>query len=152
MLRCVSAIVVAALVSGAGACGPAPLARAGDIVVIDAHAFPSIDGSLAAFLTLQNRARVADTVLGFGAAVAGHVMLHRNEATGDMIQMVHHGELELPPGERVEMRSGELHLMLEGLERELHRGDSFRVTLHLSRERLLDVMVPVEGFGERNRD
>lgn len=141
-----------ALAIGGAGCGPAPLARAGDVAVVDAHAFPSIDGSMAAFVTITNDARRADTVVGYETPEAGHVMLHRNDAVGDMLQMVHQHELVLPPGGRVEMRSGELHLMLEGLEREFGRGDSLRVTLVLTGERRLDVVVPVEGFGERNQD
>lgn len=148
MRPCVrSATALAAAIWGAG-CGPAPLARLGDVAVIDAHAFPSIEGSVAAFVTIENEAPRADTVIGFETPDAAHIMLHRNDAVGAMIRMVHQHELVLPANGRVEMRSGELHLMLEGLVRELHPGDSLRVTLVLGGERMLHVVIPVEGFGE----
>ncbi len=136
------------LLAGAG-CGPAPLATLGSLAVVDGHASPSVGGGMAAFVSLHNRGETPDTVFGFETPDAAHAMLHRNEAMGDMIRMVHQAELVLEPGAVVRMRSGELHLMLDGMRREFVPGDSLQVSLVLSGERTLEVMLPVEPFGAR---
>lgn len=147
---CASATWLLGLLAIGAGCGPAPLARAGNIAVVDGHAFPSIEGSLAAFVSVRNQGRDTATIVGFETPDAAQIMLHRNEATGGMIRMMHQSELVLPPGSTVTMRSGELHLMLEGLGREMLPGDSLRVRLVLTGERLLEVVLPVEGFGDRD--
>lgn len=107
---------------------------------------------MAAFVTVRNRGSAPDTVVGFETPDAAQIMLHRNEASGGMVQMRHQEELVLPPGERVVMRSGQLHLMLEGVKREMSPGDSVRVTLILRGDRSVTIVLPVERFGDRDQE
>lgn len=138
------------LLAMAGCRTEAPLAAIGEVRIVAGYALPAVGQGMSAFLSLENRGRRADTVVGFASPLAGDVMLHRNEpVNGALIRMVHQSELVLEPGRTVRMKSGALHLMLSQVSAPLAPGDSLPLEVELVGQRRVRVVVPVIAFGDQ---
>lgn len=92
------------------------------------------------------------SLIGFSTPVARSSELHEMAmGDGDVMRMRPVGSLALPAGQRVSLRPGMggHHLMLMGLKRQLHDGDTIALTLRLrapdGRELTQKILVPVKG-------
>jgi copper(I)-binding protein len=142
-------VVVAMLgVVSCGRVGEAPLASARGIDIVSGYAFPSINGGMAAYLTLRNTGAAADTVLDFTSPQAGAVMAHRTITEGGASRMEMLDLLPVGAGETVTMAPGGLHLMLESVQGEFKPGDTLAVVARMSRAGPLTARLPVRPFGE----
>jgi copper(I)-binding protein len=56
-------------------------------------------------------------------------MVHQNEVVDGIARMRMAGEINIPAHDRIEMRPGGTHIMLEGLRAPLHSGDDFDLVL-----------------------
>ena len=122
--------------------------KLGDISVTDPHARPTVvkQPSGAAYVTVENRGKAADRLLGVSSPVAESAAIHTMAMDGDIMRMREAGPLPLAPAAKVEMKPGAgYHIMLIGLKRPLQPGDSFPVTLSFEKAGKLEVLVTVDG-------
>ncbi|HEX5634160.1 MAG TPA: copper chaperone PCu(A)C [Gemmatimonadales bacterium] len=144
-------LALMAVVTLAACAPPAPraLAARDGIAVTAGHAFaPPTQGEAAAYVSVVNRGRDPDTLLGVGSPMAGGAMVHRQVAEGGVVRMEHVDALPLAPGDSVVMAPGGLHIMLTSLESVPEPGDSIALVLRLARAGELAVTIPVRAYGE----
>ena len=129
-------LVVANLVLLAAAPVPptANAAPATPIAVVGAWIRPAQAGmNGAGYLTLVNRGRLADRLIGAYSPVAAKVSLHRSLQIGGVMTMRAVSALDVGGGARVSFAPGGLHLMFEGLRRPLLPGQSVPLSLIFTR-------------------
>ena len=80
---------------------------------------------------------------------AAHAMLHEGSVENGIARMRMVDQIELAPGERVELKPGGGHVMLTGVAKPLNPGDRF--TLRLSFEKSGEKTVPVTVVGAGDR-
>lgn len=116
---------------------------AGDLRLHTIFALPPFtDAPMPVYFSVQNGARVADTLLAAASPASPSVMFHGGE-----MEMVH--ALPIPAGGELALRPGGLHLMLEPpLDRQRTRGDSVTVTLTFARGAVVTIRVPVVDYVE----
>ncbi len=98
----------------------------------------------AVYMTIVNKGREADRLIGASSDVAKHVELHQSIREGDVMRMQPvEGGIEVPAKGKVELKPGGYHVMLIDLNRELKPGDHFSVTLTFEKSgtKTLDVEV-----------
>lgn len=129
-------------------------ARAADIAVEQpwARATPGRAPTGAVYLTLANRGKDSDRLIGATSPAAGRAELHSHEANdtghaGHMAEMRPVAEIEVKPGGRVSLKPGAFHVMLIGLKAPLKEGDHFPLTLRFARAGEMTVDVPVGRAG-----
>ncbi len=98
------------------------------------------------FLTLHNGG-AADRLVSAQAPVSSTVELHTMRMDGDVMRMRQVEAIDLPAGQKVELKPGGLHLMFIGLKAPLKAGDSFPLTLKFEKAGELTVSVRVEAVG-----
>jgi copper(I)-binding protein len=101
----------------------------------------------AVYLTLQNAGDTPDRLLGGRTPAASAVEVHQSRLVDDVMRMEKLDGLELPPGSRVELKPGGVHLMLMGLTRSLEEGGELELTLSFERSGDLILTVPVRNAG-----
>ena len=83
-----------------------------------------------AFVTIENKGKAADALVGASSPVAKSVEIHTMAMDGNVMKMREVGRIEIKAGERIEMKPGDgYHLMLMGLKQPLKSGDSIPMTL-----------------------
>jgi copper(I)-binding protein len=127
-----------------------------DLEVVDAWARPMVvqetpgaagaGGNSAVYLTLANRGRVADTLLGGASPVASRVEIHESFLDGDIMRMREVGPMEIGAGETLTLQPGGLHIMLVGLRGSLVAGDTIPLTLRFRRAGARELRVPVRAM------
>lgn len=149
----VAGVVVAAVLLLAS-CAPSDRGSesAQGIEVSDAYAAEPVSREVGAvYLTIRNLGTVADTLMGARTPIAGMVHIHRMAGMG-MSQMRMTASLEVPAGGLVQLRPGDLHLMLMNLTGMPHAGDTIDLTLVLRHAGDVALRVPVVSYlevGER---
>jgi copper(I)-binding protein len=131
-----------------GACGkPA----APSIQVNDAWARATAPGqtSAAVYATIVNEGGAGDRLVAVSSDRAAHAMLHEGSVENGIARMRMVDQIELAPGERVELKPGGGHVMLTGVAKPLNPGDRF--TLRLSFEKSGEKTVPVTVVGAGDR-
>jgi hypothetical protein len=129
-------LVMTALVLLAAGMVPAAVvgAPAPPITVVGAWIRPARAGmNGAGYMTLVNRSRLADRLIGASSPVASRVSLHRSLDVGGVMTMRAVPALDVAGGARVSLAPGGLHLMFEGLRRPLLAGQSVPVSLTFAR-------------------
>ena len=87
-------------------------------------------GSSAAYFTYANSLNKADTLKWVEADFAAIAQVHESYKTEDgMMGMREQKEVVVQPGQKIQFRQGDLHIMLMGLNKELNTGDSVVVRL-----------------------
>lgn len=101
---------------------------AADVEVKDAWVRATVAGQKAsgAFMTLSS-AKGA-TLIGGSSYVAKSVEIHEMKHEGDVMKMRAVSKVELPAGKAVAL-TGDYHIMLMGLNKELKAGDTVPLTL-----------------------
>ena len=104
--------------------------EAADIQLSNAWARPTV-GQVpgAVYLTIENKGGEPDRLTGAFTDHAAMAMVHQNEMVDGIAEMRMAGEINIPAHDRIEMRPGGTHIMLEGLRTPLHTGDSFPLVL-----------------------
>jgi len=126
--------VMATLVLLAAGMVPAIVVAATPIAVVGAWIRPAqarMNG--AGYMTLVNRGRLGDRLIGASSPVAAQVSLHRSLEIGGVMTMRAVPVLDVAGGARVSFAPGGLHLMFEGLRRPLAPGQSVPVSLIFTR-------------------
>lgn len=106
-----------------------------------------------AYVTIENKGKNADKLIGASSPVAKSVEIHTMTMDGNVMRMREVGQIEIPASGRVEMKPGDgFHLMLMGLQQTLKAGDSFPMTLVFEKAGKTEVKVKVQekkdaGYG-----
>lgn len=153
------AAVFAAL--AAGQAGPAmsqtateapPKAQSIEITTPWARATPGRVPNGAAYLTLRNRGRTADRLVGVASPAAGRLEVHTHIREGGVMRMRKVSAVDLPPGATVTFKPGGYHVMLMGLKAPLKEGGRFPMTLRFEKAGSREVTVKVMGIGAMGPD
>lgn len=100
------------------------------------------------FMTLTNRGRRADVLIGGSTPVAREVQVHEMAVTDGVMRMRQlTGGLTIPAGGSVQLRPGSYHVMFMGLNRALVAGERVPVTLRFQRAGSVRVEFAVEAMG-----
>jgi len=100
------------------------------IEISDAWARPTRGQAPAAvYLTIDNKGGEADRLTGAFTDHAAMAMVHQNEVVNGIAKMRMAGEINIPAHDRIEMKPGGTHIMLEGLRAPLKTGDNFDLVL-----------------------
>ena len=97
-----------------------------------------------AYLSIDNRGKVAERLMRASSPAAGMVELHSMSMDGNIMRMRAIPAIELPAGKTVALAPGGLHLMLQDLKRPLKKGERIPVTLTFERSGDLKVELSVE--------
>ncbi len=97
----------------------------------------------AVYVTFVNDGAKSDRLLGVSTPVAAKAGLHTNEKIGDVNHMHELPGIEIPAGKTVELKPGEMHIMLEGLQHPLKEGEMIPLTLKLANEGDVNVEIMV---------
>jgi copper(I)-binding protein len=101
----------------------------------------------AAYLTIENRGRGEDRLIGAEAEAATSVEIHETTLVGDVMRMRKLEALDVPPEGSVELEPGGIHLMLLGLTGPLLEGEEIQLTLRFQISGEVRVTVPVRLMG-----
>jgi copper(I)-binding protein len=108
-----------------------------------AWARPTVPGQQAGggFMTLHSAA--ADRLLGGTTPAAERLELHTMAMEGDVMRMRQIDRIEMPAGQRVELKPGGLHVMFIGLKQPLAVGSKVPVTLKFEKAGELKIEMTV---------
>ncbi len=97
------------------------------VSVSDAYAFatPGSFPAAAVFMTLANKTKDNDTMIGFTTNRGTKAELHTMEMNGDIMQMRAVDGYEVEAGQQHVLQSGGDHIMVFGIKNPLKAGDSF---------------------------
>lgn len=99
----------------------------------------------AVYMTLVNKGKEGDRLVGVMSDVAEKAELHQSVKEGEVMRMQPvEGGLEIPPGGKVELKPGGYHIMLIGLKRDLKPGDRISVVLEFEKSGRITVQAEVK--------
>jgi copper(I)-binding protein len=133
-------------------------AHAADLTVEQpwARATPGRASTGAAYLTLVNRGKEPDQLLGVATPAAAKVELHGYQRSQSAAAGAHQGhvmamrpvaQIEVKPGETVILRPDGVHVMLIGLKAPLKEGERLPLTLRFVRAGEVRIEVPIGKAG-----
>lgn len=108
-----------------------------------AETMPGRDAT-AGFLVLENPDHERDALLAVECDFAT-TELHEMAMQGETMQMRRVQKIELPPGGKVELKPGGLHLMFFDVKRPLRAGETVRLRLRFERAAPVDLEVPIKA-------
>ncbi|PWJ80885.1 hypothetical protein C7441_1115 [Pseudaminobacter salicylatoxidans] len=133
--------------AGHGGHEAAPV-KAGDLEISGAWARAMLPGQPTggAYLTIANKGKAADKLVGATSPNAGKVEVHTMEVKDDvMVMRSVEGGLEIPAGETVELKPGGFHVMFMGVKEAFKEGATVPVTLEFEHAGKVDMQVPVKA-------
>lgn len=104
-----------------------------------------------AFLTLRNTGS-DDRLLEMSSPIAATVELHRTVNANGVMKMLPVDALPVAAGQTIELKPGNLHIMLIDLRRPLKPGDSFPLTLRFEKAPPVTTTVVVGAPGAAGPD
>jgi hypothetical protein len=123
--------------------------KGGDIVVDHPWARATVGTSRpgGAYMTLINKGKTADRLIGAESANAARVELHRSVMEGGMMRMLPVEAIDVPAGGEVDLAPGGYHLMLTGLKAPLAAGARVPLTLVFEKAGRIEAKVTVVPLG-----
>jgi periplasmic copper chaperone A len=114
--------------------------------VTNAWARPALQGQTASGAFMSLVSNEGARVVGASSPVAGVVEIHEMVMEGSVMKMRAVPALELPAGQRVELKPGGYHVMLMDLKRPLKAGERIPVELRIETrdKRLVTQRIEVE--------
>ena len=107
---------------------------------------PTARGQNAAgYLSIQNRGRVADSLVGAQCALASRTTLHVSSMAGGIMSMRPVASVAVPAGGTVTFAPGGLHIMFEGLRAPFADGATIPATLRFQRAGVVPVRFRVQA-------
>lgn len=97
----------------------------------------------AAFMTLVNEGHKGDRLIAAQADIATTVEIHQTLIENEVMRMEPVSGIDVPAGERVELKPGGYHIMLIGLKRDLEPGTQIPLTLTFEKSGTLTVEAKV---------
>lgn len=100
-----------------------------------------------AFVTIENKGKEADKLVGASTPVAKSVELHTMAMDNNVMKMREVSNIELKPASTLVMKPGDgYHLMLMGLQQPLKAGDKFPITLTFEKSGKTEVTAVVRNI------
>lgn len=126
-----------------------PAVRFGDLTIGSPWARATAPGAAVGggYLQIENAGANRDRLVGASSPVAESVELHTMTMENNVMRMRELGAIDLPAGERVELRPGGLHLMFIGLKGPLQAGQTFPVSLRFERAGEVELQFAVQQMG-----
>lgn len=123
------------------------MAQTGGVEIKDAWARATPGGAEngAAYLTLL--APTGDRLTAVTSPAAGKAQLHEMTNDGGIMKMREVTALDLPPGQKVTLKPGGLHIMMTGLKQPLKPGQSVPLTLRFEKAGTREVGAAVGKVG-----
>jgi copper(I)-binding protein len=116
-----------------------------DVAVVKAWGKPAMGKMGAAFLTLENKGQGNAILISAESPVAKRVEFHTHIMDAGIARMRPIGQVVVPAGQTVEMKSGGLHVMLFDLKQPLPAGQSFPLILKFHDGKTLQTDVQVQA-------
>ena len=141
--------LVALAAAGAALAALAHDYAAGSVKIAHPWARATVAGQRAggAFLKLQNTGSTPDRLIGGSTPAAERVELHTMSLEGTVMRMREVDAIDIPPGQTVELKPGQLHLMLQGLKAPLAVDTKVPLTLKFEKAGEVQVELKVEAMG-----
>lgn len=98
----------------------------------------------AAFFTIDNHGKEADTLLSASSPIAGKTELHAHVNENGMMKMREVQEITIPAEGQQNLKPGGLHIMFFDLKKTPALGESFPLTLNFKHAGTVEVEVKVE--------
>lgn len=117
-------------------------ANGSSIRISGAWAWAAPSANTAAYMVISNCGTTADRLVGADTTAADAASLHNTTRDGDMTSMSDIGQLEIPAGKKIELKSGGYHIMLIRIKREIKDGDPVDLTLLFSQAGKIKLSVP----------
>ncbi|GAB3540269.1 hypothetical protein GCM10027343_09060 [Noviherbaspirillum agri] len=120
-----------------------------DLVISEAYARATMPQQRAggAFVTIENKGKEADKLVGASTPVAKSVELHTMVMDNNVMKMREVSNIELKSGSTLVMKPGDgYHLMLMGLQKPLKEGDKFPITLNFEKSGKTEVTAVVRNI------
>lgn len=115
------------------------------IEVLQPYLLPTKEGRNAAlYMRVVNSSHQPDRLLSAGCANCGQVQIHSHEDDNGVNRMKNIGSIVVPARGNRNLEPGETHLMLMGINKDIHPGDNVQVTLHFANAGNVNVNVPVK--------
>lgn len=129
-----------------------PLAKIGDIAVLEAWARATPVKTGGAYLTLRNDGDAADRLVDASADIAEMAHLHQTIKENGVEKMRGVEGIDLPPHATVKLAPGGYHVMLMGLSKPLKAGERFPLKLTFEKAGTGTVTVSVKAAGASGMD
>lgn len=120
-----------------------------DLLISEAYARATMPQQQAggAFVTIENKGKEADKLVGASTPVAKSVELHTMAMDNNVMKMREVSSIELKADSKLVMKPGEgYHLMLMGLQQPLKAGDKFPITLNFEKSGKTEVTAVVRNI------
>jgi copper(I)-binding protein len=119
---------------------------AGDLKIGHPWARKTAPGQLigGAYVVLRNTGSTPERLLGGSTPVAERVELHSMSMEGNVMKMREVSSVDIAPGQTVELKPGQYHLMLVGLKAPLKAGDRPPLTLRFEKAGDVKVDLTIE--------
>ena len=115
-----------------------------ELSVTEVWARPGIaEGNTGVFFVIDNPTTKHDRLLSVESNIAEAVELHKTTMVDDVIKMTPQQFVEVPEGEQVVFKPGDLHVMLINLAEQLNVGDSFELSLNFENAGTIALTVTV---------
>jgi len=121
--------------------------RAGDLLIKDVHARPTVPGqtSGAAYLSIDNNGKSGDKLIRVSTTLAASAEIHSTSMDGGIMRMREVDALDLQPAAHVTMTPGDgYHIMLVGLKKALVPGQKVPLSLRFEKAGKLDIEAIVD--------
>ena len=112
-----------------------------------ARATPKGSTVAAGYLTITNKGSEADRLIGGTAAPASRFEVHDTVTENGVGRMRQVTNLEIKPGETVELKPGGMHVMLMGLKQPLAKGQTVKGTLVFEKAGTVAIEFTVQAVG-----
>lgn len=111
------------------------------------HATPTGATTGVAYMSLTNTGSVPIRLTGASTPAAQRVEIHMMSVEGGVMRMRLVPGFDIAPGATVELEPGGMHLMLVGLNRQLHQEDAIPLTLAFGNGATISIDLHVEAIG-----
>lgn len=97
------------------------------------------------YLSVHNSGKVVDRLIAVQADISAGAEMHEMKMDGNVMRMRELSAIDVPAGQKVELKPGGLHIMFTGLKAPLKAGDKFPVKLRFEKAGEVTVTVNVEA-------
>ena len=112
-----------------------------------ARATPKGSKVTAGYLTITNKGPEADRLVGGSAEPASRFEVHDTVTENGVARMRQVTNLEIKPGQTIELKPGGMHVMLMGLKQPLSKGQTVKATLVFEKAGTVAVEFTVQAIG-----
>ena len=124
--------------------------KAGDLVISQAWSRATPNGAKigAGYLTIENKGKTADKLIGVTGDVSPKIEVHEMSMNNGVMKMRPvDGGVAIEPGKTVKLAPSGYHLMIMDLKSPLKQGDKLPLTLQFEKAGKVAVTLDVQGVG-----